>query len=75
MKDANIGRFSLPWMRSKTVNERAQEKRIGAKGWMLKYLRANATWPLKEVTMSDTSVINVARCNGQENVRKCVNAK
>jgi len=38
---------------------------------MLKYLQANATWSLKEITVSDMSVINVAESNKRENVRKC----
>jgi len=40
---------------------------------MLKYLQTNATWSLKEITVSDMSVINVAESNKRENkeIHKC----
>jgi len=42
---------------------------------MLKYLQTYATWSLKEITVSDMSVINVVESNKRENVRKYINAK
>jgi len=42
---------------------------------MLKYLQTNATWSLKEITVSDMSVINVAESNKRENSKEIYKCK